>query len=43
MRCIFGEKSIIKGINIDPETLMIWKVKMPNPENPEEMIEVGWT
>lgn len=43
MRCIFGEKSIIKGIPVDPETLMIWKVKMPSEEDPDTFTEIGWT
>lgn len=41
-RVIFGEKSIIKGIPINPDTLMIWKVRKKVPGSDKEEY-VGWT
>ena len=43
-RSIFALKNRIKGIPINPETLMIWKVYQPvNEGSREPMTPIGWT
>jgi hypothetical protein len=42
-RSTFGLKNRIKGIPINPETLLIWKVYMPIDGQPGEFQEIGWT
>ena len=43
-RVVFGQKNRIKGVPINPEMLMIWKVYMiANEGDREQMIEIGWT
>ena len=41
LQSIIGQKSIIKGIPIDPETLLIWKVKMVDDNDPDSFTEIG--
>jgi hypothetical protein len=41
---VFAQQEIFKGIEANPETLIIWKVYMPvSEEKPDEITEIGWT
>ena len=44
VRVIFqNDRSIIKGLPADPDTLLIWRVKQRESFDSEEFVEIGWT